>query len=649
MLKPILLLFASLTLASASDYPIQPVPFTSVRVNDSFWTPRLETNRVRTVWYDFQKCEETGRIDNFAKAAKQMPGPHKGDPFDDSDVYKVIEGAAYILALNPDPKLAQYTDALIDKIAAAQEADGYLYTARTIEPENPPGRASKKRWLNERGALGNGDSHELYNAGHLYEAGAAYFQATGKRKLLDVALKNANLVASVFGPQDDQLKIPSGHQEIEIGLIKLYRITQDQKYLDLAKFLLDCRGRNFNDAQAHRQPNPYYSDHVPVTEQTEAVGHAVRSAYMYSAMADVAALTGDREYLSAVGHLWNNVVGAKLHLTGGIGANPNGEAFGPDYDLPNATAYNETCAAIANALWNYRMFLLHGDAKYMDVLERIIYNGFLSGVGMTGDCFFYPNPLESDGKTKFNHGSNTRAAWFGCSCCPVNDVRFMPSIAGFIYGLSGSNLFVNLYIGGSVESKIAGTRVKITQQTKYPWDGKVTLKVDPERPTPFTMKLRVPGWAQNEPVPSDLYAYEDGLEPEAHLAVDGKKTKIHLENGYAKISQKWKPGDTISLDFEMPVRRVRAHPAVKADDWHFAVERGPLVYCAEGADNNGKVLSSNFAAPVSFKTEDRSDLLGGIVTIKMTSPNKTFNLIPYYAWSHRGPNEMRVWFPKATD
>lgn len=639
--------------AAQSDYPIRPVPFTAVTVQDGFWHSRFETNRLRTVWYDYEKCEETGRIDNFAKAAKLKPGPHKGDPFDDSDVFKVIEGAAYIIALHPDKKLQDYTDRLIDTIAAAQEPDGYLYTARTINPADPPGRASKERWLNERGALGKGDSHELYNAGHMYEAAVAWYQATGNRKFLDVAIKHADLVAKTWGPGPDQLKIPSGHQEIEIGLVRLYRVTGDRKYLELSKFLLDCRGRGFEDAKAARKPNPYYADHIPVTEQEEAVGHAVRSAYMYSAMADVAALTGDAAYLKAIDRLWDNVVGKKLHLTGGIGASPAGEAFGGNYDLPNASAYNETCAAIANALWNHRMFLLHGDARYVDVLERIIYNGFLSGVGMTGDCFFYPNPLEADGKGKFNHGSNERAPWFGCSCCPVNDVRFVPSIAGYIAATRDNDLFINLYVPGSARCDVGGTPVTVTQSTRYPWDGRVTLTVArigtnaAPATKDFTLRVRVPGWARNQPVPSDLYRYDDNLHPKTTIAINGKSVSFDVQKGFAGFSRTWKSGDTVTIHFDLPVRRVVSHSEVKANAGAFAVERGPLVYCAEGADNKGGVLDSVLPGNVVFSTVEKPNLLGGIVAIQIASRENGAKLtaIPYYAWCHRGPNEMRVWHP----
>ncbi|HYG35177.1 MAG TPA: glycoside hydrolase family 127 protein, partial [Clostridia bacterium] len=612
-------------------------PFTAVRVQDSFWSPRMETNRVTTVWYDFQKCEETGRIDNFAKAGKLMAGEFRGTPFDDSDVFKVIEGAAYTLSLHPDAKLDKYLDDLIAKIAAAQEPDGYLYTARTIDPKCRVDFFGPARWSKLE------VSHELYNVGHLYEAAVAHFQATGKRSLLNVAIKSADLICKTFGPAPEQLKEPPGHQEIEIGLVRLFRVTGNRRYLDQAQFFCDIRGR----ADTHKLRGDYQQDHKPITEQDEAVGHSVRAGYFYSGVADVAALTGDKAYVAAIDRLWDNVVSKKMHLTGGIGASPGGEAFGANYDLPNASAYLETCAAIANALWNERMFLLHGDAKYLDVLERVIYNGFLSGVSITGDRFFYPNPLESDGVGKFNHGSNERAPWFGCSCCPVNDVRFIPEIASFVYATRGNDLFVNLFVGGSAQFDLNGTPIQVKQVTRYPWNGRIAITFEPAKAKRFTLNLRIPGWARNQPVPSDLYRYADDLNPRVNLALNGKPVNLKIEKGFARITRTWKPGDTVTLDLEMPVRRVVAHSAVKADRDRFAIERGPLVYCAEGADNGGKVLDKVFAGKVALQTEERPDLFGGIVATKLSSveSGETLTCIPYYAWCHRGPNEMRVWFP----
>ena len=625
LLAPMATLYAS----ANKDYPIQPVPFTAVRVQDAFWTPRLETNRLTTIWYDFQRCEETGRIDNFSKAAGLMPGEFKGKPYDDSDVYKVIEGSAYSLALAPDPKLDKYLDDLIAKIAAAQEPDGYLYTARRLfPPEKMPGMSGKTRWSNLA------SSHELYNVGHLYEAAAAHFQATGKRTLLDVATKNADMLCKTFGPGKDQLKEPPGHQEIEIGLCKLYRVTGQQRYLDLARFYVELRGRE----DTHKLRGPNQQDHKPIYEQDEAVGHAVRAAYYYAGVADVAALTGDKKLIAAIDRLWENVAFKKLYLTGGIGATRNHEAFGANYELPNKTAYNETCAAIANALWNERMFLLHGDARYLDVLERTIYNGFLSGVGLNGCEFFYPNPLASNARYQ-------RSPWFGTACCPVNVARFLPELTGYIYATRDGEAFVNLFAGSTAKLTLGKNAIELCQQTRYPWDGKVAITVTPEKKAAFILNVRIPGWACNEPVPSDLYRYDDGLKPEVKLTVNSKPVALALKKGFAQIKRTWQAGDTVELELPMPVRRVVAHSAVKDDVDMFAVERGPLVYCAEGADNDGKVLAKVPGADVRFETQERRDLFGGIVTVKVVPQGKgdALTLIPNCLWENRGPNEMSVW------
>jgi hypothetical protein len=635
--------------AAAPLQSLTPVPFTVVHVRDTFWTPRMETNRVVTVWYDFQKCEETGRIDNFAKAGKLMQGPFRGTPFDDSDVFKVIEGAAYTLAIHPDLNLGRYLDGLITKIDAAQEADGYLYTARTIDPQCRVDFFGPERWSNLA------VSHELYNVGHLYEAAVAHFMATGKRSLLNVALKNADLICKTFGPAAEQRKDPPGHQEIEIGLVKLYRITGDRKYLDQAKFFLDQRGR----AGGHKLRGPSQQDHRPVLEQDEAVGHAVRAGYMYAGMADVAALAGDAAYLGAIDRIWENVVTKKLYLTGGIGARHGGEAFGENYELPNASAYNETCAAIANALWNHRMFLLHGDARFLDVLERVLYNGFLSGVALSGDKFFYPNPLEADGKTKLNHGAAMRQPWFGCACCPVNVVRFVPSIAGCFYATQGNSIFVNLYATGSGEIKLEGQTVKLTQQTRYPWDGKIKLTVEPQKQSAFAIRLRVPGWAQGKPVPSDLYRYLDSNAKPVTIRVNGRRVSTALEKGFAEVCREWKRGDSVELDLPMAVCRVLAHEAVQDDAGRIALERGPIVYCVEGADHNGHVRNLVLPDDAQLRAEHRKDLLGGVTVIRgqalaarkdkngsVCMEAAKFTAIPYYAWNHRGANEMTVWLPR---
>jgi len=631
---------------AAPDYPIQPVPFTRVHLEDGFWTPRLETNRAVTVRYDFDKCEETHRIDNFAVAGKLREGAFQGIPFNDSDVYKVIEGAAYTLAQYPDPELDRYLDGLIAKIAAAQEADGYLYSARSAG--HVDGFTGPERWSNLP------TNHELYNVGHLYEAAAAHFEATGKRSLLEVALKNADLIDRVFGPGSEQLQEVPGHQEIEMGLVKLYRVTGARKYLDLARFFLDERGQ----ADRHALRGPYQQDHRPVTEQAEAVGHAVRAAYMYAGMADVAALTGDDAYLRAIDALWEDVVQRKLYLTGGIGAERHGEAFGAAFHLPNAEAYAETCAAIANALWNHRMFLLHGDAKYIDVLERTVYNGFLAGVSLQGNTFFYPNPLAADGNQRFNQGEAERAPWFGCSCCPVNVVRFIPSLPGMQYAVKDRSLYVNLFAGGTAEVDVAGSKVKVRQETRYPWDGQIRITVAPGQPADFRLAVRIPGWALGRPVPSDLYRYLEETPPYT-LKVNGRSIQAQMERGFAVLDRTWKDGDQVELGLSMPVYRVVADERVEADRGRGALERGPLVYCIEGADHDGAVQQLVLPDAAVLEPRPAPDQLGGIVVLKgagqavertddggIRTEAAPLTAIPYYAWCHRGANPMAVWIPR---
>jgi len=629
--------------AQARDYPIRPVPFTQVRVADAFWSPRLETNRQVTIPYAFKMCEETGRIDNFAVAGRLKEGKFRGIYFNDSDVYKVIEGAAYSLHLYPDPALDKYVDDVIAKIAAAQEKDGYLYTARTLmTPDKmPPG--GKERWSDMAGG------HELYCVGHMYEAAVAHFQATGKRTLLDVATKNADLVCSVFGP--GRRGDPCGHPEVEIGLMKLYRTTGDAKYLEMAKFFLDAHGRTLGGRKLY---GTYAQDHKPLVEQTEAVGHAVRAGYVYSGMADVAALTGDAAYLQAIDRLWENVVSTKLYVTGGIGARGGGEAFGEDYELPNSSAYCETCAAIANALWNHRLFLLHGDSRYLDVLERVIYNGFLSGVAMEGNRFFSPNPLES-------HRGQRRSPWFDCACCPSNVVRFVPSIPGYAYAVAGDRLYVNLFIGGSATVKMGDRTVQVKQETRYPWDGAVKITVDPPAAGKFAVYVRIPGWARNQVVPSDLYRYTDKSDAAAKIMVNGQAVALDIEKGFARLDREWKKGDVIELDLPMPVRRVVAHAKVADDAGRVALERGPIVFCAEGPDNkDGRVLNLMVPDQAALRSEFRKDLLGGVQVVlgkavavvrkedgtPVAGEEQDFLAIPNYAWAHRQPSQMAVWLAR---
>lgn len=634
------------------DYPFIPVPFTHVLVTEGLWGQRIETNRRVTIRYDFGKCDETGRIANFAKAGKLIPGDFVGTPFDDSDVFKVIEGASYSLAGHPDADLDKYLDGLIFKIAAAQEADGYLYSARTINPQGRVDFFGPERWTKLAG------SHELYNVGHLYEAAVAHHLATGKRSLLDVALKNADLLVATFGPGPNQRRDPPGHQEVEIGLVKLYRLTHDPRYLELAQFFLDQRGR----ANGRQLRGAYQQDHLPVVEQTTAVGHSVRAAYMYCGMADVAALTGNPAYISAIDRIWENVVSRKLYLTGGIGAERSGEAFGDDYFLPNAEAYNETCAAIANVLWNHRMFLLHGDSRYVDVMERTLYNGFLVGVSMSGDTFFYPNPLAADGRTAFNQGRTDRSPWFGCACCPVNIVRFFPSMPGLIYAQRHDELYVNLYLANEAQLEIGGSPVTLTQTTDYPWEENIRIELKLDKPQSFPIKLRIPGWARGEPVPSNLYQYvTDPAERPlpATLLVNGEPQSLPVEHGYLTVTRPWKSGDNLVLKLPMPIRRVTANEAVAADRQRVAMERGPIVYCVEGVDHEGRVADLLLTDDAPLKAEHRHDFLGGVTVVvaqarrgeraengELQVQPVSLLAIPYYAWCHRGATSMAVWLPR---
>jgi DUF1680 family protein len=599
----------------------------------------METNRTISIPAAFEQCEKTGRIDNFKIAGALMDGEHRGDfGFDDTDPYKVAEGASYALMVKKDEKLDAYLDHLIGYFAAAQEEDGYLYTTLTnnacdkVKYCHP----KKTRWDDLAG------SHELYNAGHMYEAAVAHYLATGKRNFLDMAIKNADLICATFNP--DGLSIPPGHEEIELGLVKLYRVTGDEKYLKTAKFFMDIRGREINGRKLY---GSYSQDHKPVTEQDEVVGHAVRAMYLYAAMTDIAAIYDDAAYRKAVDRLWQSVVTSKLYLTGGIGASREGESFGKDYELPNAEAYNETCAAIGLVNWAHRMFLLHGDPAMIDVMERTLYNGLIVGVSLDGKHYFYPNPLASDGKTPFNQGSAERQPWFGCACCPGNVTRFVASVPGLAYAHKDDTLIVNLYVAGRAEIQMEDQTVKLGAQTNYPWDGRVQIKVRPEKPDQtFVLKLRVPGWVVNRPVPSDLYRFLDAKDTKITFHVNDKPVEFTMEHGYAAIKRPWKDGDTVEINMPMPVRRVIAHEKVEADAGCVALQRGPIVYCIEGADNgNESIATFKLSDTATFTTTYEPDLLGGIVTIKIhqEGTDKPVTAIPYNVWCNRGANAMAVW------
>lgn len=620
-----------------ADYPIQPVNFTQVHLEDAFWSPKITTNREVSIPTAFKQCEINGRLDNFAIAAGHQEGEHKGDfPFDDTDIYKVVEGASYVLAVQYDPHLDHYLDSVITLIAAAQEPDGYLYTCRTNKCER------LHRWMGDR-RWEKVNSHELYNCGHLYEAATAHFYATGKRNLLDVAIRNADLVCQVFGTDSGQIHQPSGHPIVEMGLVKMYRVTGDQKYLKKAKYFCEEAGRHSDG----REGSPYSQDHKPIKEQDEAVGHSVRFGYLYSGVADIAALCNDPGFIEASQRLWNNIANQKLYITGGIGARAWGEGFGENYELPNMTAYCETCASISNVYWNYRMFLLTGEAKYYDVLERALYNGVISGVSLDGTRYFYDNPLMSD-------GGHDRSEWFGCSCCPSNITRFMPSIPGYVYAVQNNTLYVNLYAGNQGSVEVNGKTVKIEQTTRYPWEGKVQIKLNYSGNQNLTVAVRIPGWATGQPLPGGLYSYLD-KEPAAYtISLNGQAIQPELKNGYAFIQGKWKGEDEIILDLPMKVHQTVAIPQVEDDQNKYALMYGPVVYCVEAADHEGYALDLFTDKEVSFIPEYRPDLLKGVMTLKgkgkhllkdKSTSSASITAIPYYAWDNRGANEMTVWIP----
>lgn len=631
---------------SSHGYPIGQVPFTSVKVTDSFWGQRLKASREVTIPLAFSKCEETGRYDNFIKAANPSDDYKVGGfSFDDTDPYKTIEGASYSLQTYPDKQLEAYIDSVLDIIAGAQEPDGYLYTSRTMNPKHPHEWAGSKRWEVEEIL-----SHELYNLGHMLEGAIAHYQATGSRKFIDIAIKYADCVCREVGPNEGQACVVPGHQIAEMALCKLYVLTGEKKYLDEAKYMLDYRGKT-------ERKDLYSQSHIPVVEQKEAVGHAVRAAYMYAGMADVAALTGDQSYINAIDSIWANIVGKKLYITGGIGATSNGEAFGENYELPNMSAYCETCAAIGNVYVNYRLFLLHGESKYYDVLERSLYNGLISGVSLDGGGFFYPNPLES-------MGQHQRQPWFGCACCPSNIARFIPSLPGYVYAVKDRNVYVNLFMSNTASLSVDGKKVEIEQTTEYPWEGDIAVTVNQNKAGQWALKIRVPGWVENKVVPSDLYYYSDEISPSYTINVNGETTDGTLaEDGYFTIDRKWKKGDVVNIHFDMEPRTVRANGKVEADKGFVAIERGPIVYCSEWPDNDfdlmGALINQSPKMEVADATIDATEYKEASYPIKaittdaqalsfdedgkLKAKDVTMTLIPYYAWCHRGRGKMRVW------
>jgi DUF1680 family protein len=584
---------------------ITPVDFSRVKINDNFWSPRLKNHVMHTLPVCIDQIENrTGRIRNFENAANRS-GEHSGIFYDDSDVYKALEGMAYSLINNPDPELEKKADEWIDKFAAAQEPDGYINTFYTLT-------GLERRWTNM-------DKHEMYCAGHMIEAAVAYYKATGKRKLLDVSIRMADHMMEHFGPGKRHW-VP-GHEEIELALVKLYEVTNEEKYLDFAYWLLEERGRGYGSMGDEGTWNPiYYQDEMPVRELSTINGHAVRAMYLFCGMADVASLKGDTGYIHALDRLWDDVVLSKMYITGGIGSSRHNEGFTEPFDLPNYEAYCETCASVGMVLWNSRMHQLTGDSKYIDVLERSLYNGALAGISLNGDLFFYVNPLAS-------HGDHHRREWYGTACCPSQVSRFLPSIGNYIYSTSKEAVWVNLYIGNSAEVGAGKETVRLTQETGYPWDGSITLTVEPLKSSlRKEIRMRIPGWCK-----------------QYSIAVNGEQIiDPQIENGYLVIERKWISGDKITLSLDMPTEIIAADPRVKENIGKRAIQRGPLVYCAEEADNPSfdEVILTPDA---EIRERFNSSLLNGVTTIDAIRGDKTVRFIPYYAWDNREAGDMKVW------
>lgn len=652
-----LLLFSGLLYAQ-SYYPYQGITFNKVHLNDNFWLPKIEINRTETIPWSFHQSKITGRIRNFEQAAARSGKLCGVYVFDDSDVYKIIEGASYSLQIKYDKKLDDYLDSLIAVIGAAQEPDGYLFTTRTMGDTHD--------WIgSQRYEKEHELSHELYNMGHFYESATAHFLATGKKNMLDLAIKNANHLLTVFGP--GKKSVAPGHQVIEIGLVKMYLATRDKRYLDLSQFFIECRGKRIyakaagdKDATVW-ETGEYWQDHKPAIEQTEAIGHAVRATYLYSGMADVAALTQNQAYINAINKIWENAAGKKTYITGGIGSSGGWEGFGPDYQLPNESAYCETCAGIGNVYWNHRMFMLTGDSKYMDMVERTLYNGILGGIGLDGKSFYYANPMEYTTINGKLSGENKRSPWFKCSCCPSNICRFMPSIPGYIYAQKEAQVFVNLYIGSESTFSIdAKNSVTIKQTSNMPWEGNVKFEVgtNNKKGTTFTLNLRVPGWIDGRIFPTRLYEVREILEYSGIVKVNGVELDVRRNlKGYFEINRLWKNGDVVELNLPMYTQKVYSHEKIESNRNLVAVQRGPLMYCAEFADNDGKTSNIIFNANNNFSSNFEPSLLNGVITLstkantfnftdqEISTNSKTIKLIPYYARSNRGIGEMRLWFP----
>ena len=626
--------------APTKDYPIRAIPLTSVRITDAFWAPKREINRTVTIPHIMRENELTGRVDNFLKAGRKKPGAYQGQRYNDTDVYKVIEAASWSLATHPDPALDKKIEDLIGIIAAAQEPDGYLYTPRSVDPEHPAPGAGPERWAWLH------TSHELYDQGHMIEAAVAHYEATGRRNFLDVAIKSAELMTRVFGP-DKRRDVP-GHEEVEVALVKLYRVTGQQKYLDLAKFFVDERGRPHSvEHPRFEQGNRFFmyndlayrQDQTPVAQQMAAVGHAVRATYLYSAMTDMSTFF-EEALFPTVKALFTDVTEHKMYVTGGLGADGRTEAFGAEYALPNR-AYAETCASVGGMLWYHRYFLRTGDLTAYDALERTLYNGYLSGVSLSGDTFFYQNPLVSDGRVE-------RSSYFDVACCPANLSRLMAELPGLIYAQQGDHVYVNLFIGSEADLVVNGVPVKISQQTNYPWDGKVNIRIDPTRPVRMNLSVRIPAWTAN-PTASALYRFADHNTRAAVMTINGQPVanvgSVGTRPGEARMERLWRKGDVVVVDIPMPVRRVLANDKVVDDSGMAAIQRGPIIFALESVDNGGSLEDLKIPLDATLTATFKSDLLDGVEVVTGMVGDRTVTAIPYYAWNNRGKGEMEVWLP----
>lgn len=635
-----LAVFHSMSNAQRARLVCRPVNFSQVAITDNFWKPKIDKVATKTLAACIYQTETaTPRIRNFEKVARKKGEKHEGIFYDDSDVFKALEAIAYSLKNRPNAELEKKADEWIDKIAAAQLPDGYLNTYFTLTDLS-------KRWTDM-------SMHEDYNGGHMIEAAVAYYNATGKRKFLDVCTRWADHFDGLFGP--GKRHWVTGHEELELALVKLYQATGNEKYLQLSHWLLEERGHGYAKGYTWTtwKDTGYAQDKVPVREQREITGHAVRAMYLYTGAADVAALTGDEGYLTAMRRVWEDVVFRNMYITGGIGSAGSNEGFTVDYDLPNEQAYCETCASVGMVLWNQRMNALTGNGEYIDLLERALYNGALDGLSLSGDHFFYENPLAS-------RGQHSRREWYGTACCPANIARLVESLGNYIYAQSGDAIWVNLFVGSNTQIALDKGKVPVQLTTNYPWEGGVTMKFDPPKKVPFALHVRIPGWARGTAVPGDAYAFFDKNNDQAVVRINGRESTFKLENGYAIINREWQKGDVVELVLPMPVRRVVANAAVQSDSGRIALQRGPLVYCVEGADNDGKALNIILPAtaqidamPYTVVDEPVTALSASVPAVTVSSDGqqvqtitKKIIAIPYYTWANRGRNEMQVWLPE---